>query len=222
MPWLKWDAEFCDHPQVVGVDWRGRVYFWQLCSVCKRKDFRGTVPKAYASEAYIASQLPGIDPQHMLSGKMLCEEAGLTRTEDDGSVVIDGWRRRQTDPTGAKRQADWRARQKGKTVTDSNALRGVTQRDTVTRNDRPRPRPKPRKKNNTSPQPPSKGEQPRTARQARKEDLLASVDGLTDTDLDERFDEMVRHDQEDRAIALVNILARAGHPWAKRKREELR
>jgi hypothetical protein len=104
------------------MDWRGCVYFWQLCSICKRKRFMGRVPLRYGVARYVSSRLPGLDVAEMEAGLVQVKEAGLV-IEEDGHLVIDGWARQQTDPTGAERQARWRAKQKADDETERNALR---------------------------------------------------------------------------------------------------
>lgn len=93
------------------MDWRGCVYFWQLCSITKRKGFRGEVPCSYASASYIAAQLRGMVAADMESGREQAVSAGLI--VDGDPVIIDGWHRQQTDPTGADRQARYRKKRNG-------------------------------------------------------------------------------------------------------------
>jgi hypothetical protein len=110
MTWLRWDASYFEHPQVSLMDWQGRVYFWAVCLICKKFEFRGgKVPFQYATAAYVARYFPGMDPAEMDAGRTQAINAGLFEEYSKG-WEISGWKRLQKDATGAKRQEELRER----------------------------------------------------------------------------------------------------------------
>jgi len=88
--WIRWDSKFIEHPKAIGMDWRGCVYFWQLCCISKRYEFTGEVPHAHAAPAYIASKLPGIGTDTMEAGRQQVIDAGFV-DDDGGTLTIRNW-----------------------------------------------------------------------------------------------------------------------------------
>jgi hypothetical protein len=141
MPWLKWDASYTEHPQVMTMDWQGRVTFWIVCMVCKRFDRRGTLPLKYARPEYLSRLIGGMPVEDVSRGLDQCVSAGLLEENNAGTAwVIEGWNRYQKDSKSADRKAEQRAREdaesrkcaeSGETVTDVTEIGRVT--DVTTR-----------------------------------------------------------------------------------------
>lgn len=87
--WIRWDSKFIEHPKAIGMDWRGCVYFWQLCCVSKRYEFTGEVPHAHAAPAYIASKLPGIGTDTMDAGRQQVIAAGFVADDGDTLTILN-------------------------------------------------------------------------------------------------------------------------------------
>ena len=96
MTWLRWDASYLDHPQVVLMDWQGQVYFWVACMVCKLFSFRGKLPHKFADPRYIARRLPGMAVAEMEKGRTQAVDAGLMEEEEGGWRII-GWKKMQQE-----------------------------------------------------------------------------------------------------------------------------
>lgn len=108
--WIRWDSKFAEHPSAVAMDWRGHVYFWQLCCISKRYSFTGEVPHAYAFGAYVASKLRGMEVAAMDAGREQVTASGLVN--DDGeTLTIRNWLKWQS-MTDAERSKKYRTSKK--------------------------------------------------------------------------------------------------------------
>jgi len=104
MPWLRWDAAYLNHPDVILLPFEGKVIFWQACMVCKLHDRRGVLPGKFTSPAFLALGL-GCEVSFARRGCVAVEASDLVKVGVDGSWEINGWKKLQPDPTAADRKA---------------------------------------------------------------------------------------------------------------------
>jgi len=130
MSWLRWDDSYLEHPQVEMMDWQGQVYFWVLCMVCKKFNFKGgLVPYQFAEPRYIARRMGAMPVDAMEAGQPQAINVGLIDDDCETGWRIEGWNRFQKDNTSSDRVARYREKKRKSAETGSDVTDVTLQAD---------------------------------------------------------------------------------------------
>ncbi|HEX21422.1 MAG TPA: hypothetical protein ENH19_02065 [Actinobacteria bacterium] len=125
MTWLRWDAEYDVHPDIIIVGWEAAVTFERVCRIVKKFNMRsGRIKEKYLTADYIhkTTSVPKEIIKIGLDNCLKGDEPLIAKDED--GYYIPGWSNYQIDPTNADRQAKFKKRKKQKKVTEVTVSNG--------------------------------------------------------------------------------------------------
>ena len=108
MSWLRWEATYDTHPDVMEAGWEAAVTFERVARMVKLHGDGGVLPVKCWSARWL-SRTTGVPEDVLTRGMAACLSSTLLRPHESGGVEIPGWRRYQPDPSKTERQARWRA-----------------------------------------------------------------------------------------------------------------
>lgn len=138
MQWIRVDANLDDHPKAVDAGFWGVVAVQVVWRLIKRHGDRGRLSAKYVTERHLrhVTRCDAETALRLLSGVEDAIRSGFLVKDEDGHIEAHGWDEVQWDSTHAKRQRDYRERQKSRDGGDKS-------RDAVTDVTRTPPHPTP-------------------------------------------------------------------------------